>query len=110
MSRYIEAETLKVSITRYAETFISHKRLPIVKRVAEEVINDVCFAIDVQKSEDVVPVVRCKDCKHRAFVSRGEGKYYYFCEITDRIIDPDWYCADGESTMSQVKRVTDATL
>ena len=57
MSRYIEAATLKVSILRYAETLLSHKRLPITKRVAEEVINDVCFAIDVQKSEDAVPVV-----------------------------------------------------
>lgn len=64
MSRYIDAVTLKVSILRYAEKLISHKRLPITKKVAEEVINDVCFAIDVQESQDVVPVVRCKDCRY----------------------------------------------
>ena len=47
---------------------------------------------------DVVPVVRCRDCKHR----RGDG----FCKKYQRNIDgsatmwfapdDDWFCADGE--------------
>lgn len=43
-------------------------------------------------SVDAVPVVRCKDCKHRDkyecnYISLGDTK----CGVTD-----DWFCADGE--------------
>ena len=37
---------------------------------------------------DAVPVVRCKDCKHRF-----TGKPDLDCEICG---GDDWYCADGE--------------
>lgn len=52
---------------------------------------------------DVVPVVRCRDCKH--FEERHVGKVTYFvCENvghhsdTDffELPDGDWFCADGE--------------
>lgn len=41
---------------------------------------------------DLVPVVRCKDCKHRNgyecnHIMLGNTK----CGVTD-----DWFCADGE--------------
>ena len=94
MSRYIDADTLKVSITRYAETFLSHKRLPITKSITEEIIHDVCFAIDMQKSEDVVPVVRCKDC---VWYGARKNKYDIgFCNFTDHVTTPEKFCADGE--------------
>lgn len=47
------------------------------------------------KPEDVVRVVRCRDCKYY-------GEKYATCRRSDiirsdmRIIMPDWYCADGE--------------
>ena len=98
MSRYIDAETIKVSITRYGECVVKHKHLNFIKEMVKEIISDVCFAIDAQPTVDVVPVVRCKDCKYR----RGDG----FCKKYQRNIDGsttmwfapdnDWFCADGE--------------
>ena len=96
MSRYIDAETLKVSILRYAKKLISHKRLPITKSVAEEVINDVCFAIDVMKAEDVIPVVRCKDCRYGEVDDKDfPDQYlclYHGCDWNNG----DHFCGRGE--------------
>ncbi len=64
MSRYVDTDTLKVSITKYGALHISHKKLPIVKNEAKELIKDICFAIDAQSTVDVAPVVRCVDCKY----------------------------------------------
>ena len=60
------------------------------------------------KPEDVVRVVRCKDCKHR-IVNEHYGKKGYFklkayCELDTGDIfelareaeNDDWFCADGE--------------
>lgn len=76
MSRLIDADALKVSITKYGELHISHKKLPVVKNEAKELIRDICFAIDAKSTADVVPVVhghwigseingfdRCSNCK-----------------------------------------------
>ena len=57
MSRLIDADALKVSITKYGELHISHKKLPVVKNEAKELIRDICFAIDAKSTADVVPVV-----------------------------------------------------
>lgn len=40
---------------------------------------------------DAVPVVRCKDCKHRTELC-GDG--WHPC--TDMAVNDNWYCADGE--------------
>lgn len=43
-------------------------------------------------TDDIVMVVRCKDCKH--------GRLYapncVDCEYMELARDADWYCADGE--------------
>ena len=68
MSRYIDADTLKVSITKYKEVHLSHKKLPMILPMiineAIEIIQDIYFAIDAQPTVDAVQVVRCKDCKY----------------------------------------------
>lgn len=55
---------------------------------------------NVTPTIDAVPVVRCKDCKHR---SKEMYDYYgnpnnkvYVCQINDIAKKPDWFCADGE--------------
>ena len=41
---------------------------------------------------DVVPVVRCKDCKHSVKQHLGYG-----CEMNYRLAtNGEWFCADGE--------------
>lgn len=96
MSRYIDADALKVSITRYAETLLTHKILPTTKDAIKEVISDICFAIEIQSPVDAVHVVRCRDCKHRMIASSEEETHYHYCAKHDHAIDTDWFCADGE--------------
>ena len=50
--------------------------------------------LDIEPS-DVVPVVRCKDCKHHAY---DEIFSCYWCEYPGRVRDttPDGFCEKGE--------------
>lgn len=41
---------------------------------------------------DVVPVVRCRDCKHKG----KTGKNIIFCENFERDMMPDDFCSCGE--------------
>lgn len=41
---------------------------------------------------DVVPVVRCRDCKHKG----KPGKNIIFCENFERDMMPDDFCSCGE--------------
>ncbi len=61
---------------------------PLVKRCNIEGF------INAEPTVDAVPVVRCKDCKHRDPEDRK-------CDCGHDIMwqlprDDDWYCADGE--------------
>ena len=55
-----------------------------IRKLAENAINEAF-------KNKFVPVVRCKDCRHKV----GEYDGYICC---DKNIwrEPDWYCADGE--------------
>ena len=54
-----------------------------------------------QKNEDVVEVVRCKDCKHSQYDKVADE---YICALRTKESDAeylfysnaDWFCADGE--------------
>ena len=48
------------------------------------------------KTVDAVPVVRCKYCKERMFTRLSDGKLVHYCELNDRLVDKDWFCADGK--------------
>ena len=62
------------------------------------------YGIDHAPTIDAVPVVRCYECKHSYRL--GGTKILYQCDHNG--VRPDfWFCADGESTMSQVKGVTE---
>ena len=94
MSRYIDADALK-------------------KRVSELIVPDwtrtlIRSWLDSEPTVDAVPVVRCKDCKHR-ILNDHYGKKGYFnlkamCDLdTGDIFElgrnaeiDDWFCADGE--------------
>lgn len=48
-------------------------------------------------SADVVPVIRCKDCKHYYFAdNRIPQEQRYVCEISGEIWKPDDFCSYGE--------------
>lgn len=48
-------------------------------------------------SADVVPVVRCKDCKHCEYASnRVPTERAWVCYKCLCDVEQDWFCADGE--------------
>lgn len=49
---------------------------------------------DALPAADVVPVVRCKDCKYSA-VDFENMRYCKFVTYYNHVPD-DWFCADGE--------------
>lgn len=64
-------------------------------------ISDAYFALGKaiealkQQTIDAVPVVRCRDCRHR-YVD-GENVRYNVCELNHNKVQSDeWFCADGE--------------
>ena len=69
--RLIDADTLKERIEKYQAVHLSHRRLSAIRREAEEVINDIRFAIDVAPTIDpvkrgrwkVTPLfIKCLEC------------------------------------------------
>ena len=54
-----------------------------------------CF-VQSQPTADVVPVVRCKDCKH--FVNATiNANGFLICDISDMEIAQDDFCSYGEA-------------
>ncbi len=50
----------------------------------------------VTPTVDAIPVVRCKDCKHRSSEIR-DGIKFSKCELNHNWMpQANWFCADGE--------------
>lgn len=116
MSRYTDTDALIADITeRYCKDCNKRRGMKNGKlRTIYEIGEAPCRACDVDdmKSEldnapttDVVPVVRCKNCKYYAIYELKhdgtddmrykpsvciKGKYSVYRK-------PDWYCADGKA-------------
>lgn len=90
MGRLIDADALK---RRTQKVATQAWKMNIHARV-ETVLNQFIDFINDAPTVDAVPVVRCKDCKHR---DPQDGK----CDCGHDILwqqprSDDWYCADGE--------------
>lgn len=81
MSRLIDADTTKVSLTKYFETHIRNLKTKhillgdILKGQMKEVCTDVCFGIDAQPTVDAVPVQKWIPIKTRP-MDDEEREYY----------------------------------
>lgn len=58
---------------------------------------------NVQKTSEMVAVVRCKDCKYGEPETNASGYDMTMCTNTNNplgfdgwLMPPDWYCADGK--------------
>ena len=65
-----------------------------IARYMDRMLAHVLAEVDTAPTVDAVPVVRCRDCKHRD----PEDKK---CDCGHAILwqlprDDDWFCADGE--------------
>jgi len=58
----------------------------------QDIVNNLPSAqLENAQTADVVPVVRCEDCKHSAWDALGKC---YWCKGKERTAD--FFCADGE--------------
>lgn len=72
------------------------KLLPNVRFDPKETV--ICQNCAARMKEDLVRVVRCKDCKHGQYEEWDNGECVdktVYCDGYG-IHKPDWYCADGE--------------
>lgn len=74
-----------------------------------ETIKEAIDAVEQMPTIDAVPVVRCKDCKHKPIDTGGKGygedlsfddDYKCPCKCEDPFYswmpEDDWFCANGE--------------
>ena len=52
---------------------------------------NLCTILNHAPTIDAVPVVRCKECKHRE-----DDKIFGQMWCRGREVNPEWFCADGE--------------
>ena len=55
---------------------------------------EVWKALEEAPTIDAVPVVRCKNCKHRYIT--GSTTHYYVCDFMDAEYNDNGYCHHGE--------------
>ena len=76
------------------ERLIKILRVPIYPH---ELVDPTEAVADYLLDNDVVPVVRCKDCKHRYY---NEDSEEYCCEVWgdgfDTFVNQDEFCSRGE--------------
>lgn len=87
MARYIDANKIRLT----AETSIDHVDLE-----AYVPLSAVRRAIALTPTEDVVKVVRCKDCKYNHNYWNPYDFEQMRCHRKANIPRDDWYCANGE--------------
>lgn len=81
MAEYIEREALKNDIAKSTEPFNT---------------GSVFRAINRQIAADVVPVVRCKDCKHAYINSFAVSSGEALCTLSGQPMQQDDFCSYGE--------------
>ena len=53
------------------------------------------WVADTLEALPTINIVRCYNCKHYKEEDVGVG-YYQWCELLQREVEIDWYCASGE--------------
>ena len=83
MSRYIDADSLKKQVERLQDCYNGFS----------DTYDKACIIglIDEEPTADVVPVVRCKDCKHKYAYNN-----VWLCRFGGKILGCDGYCSYGE--------------
>ena len=87
MAEYIEREAL---IAKFKQIELGEHGL--VERLFADGVYAVIAAFP---AADVVPVTRCKDCKHLVNATINANGFL-ICDISDMEIAPDDFCSHGE--------------
>ena len=64
--------------------------------VLKQTISDISHAPTIE----AVPVVRCKNCKHRYIT--GSTTHYYVCDFMDAEYNDNGYCHHGERKDNEI--------
>ncbi len=90
MPRYIDADALKnelIECTPYAVD-------PVYRNTNSNIdMFTVMEMLDGQPTADVVPVVRCVECKH--YNTTGCSVGFGWCESMDRGVSDEFFCSCG---------------
>ena len=95
VNRYIDASILESAIDKYSERLLSHKLIPILYEAVLGVLDDIRFLVKIQQPIEVVPVVRCKDCKWGKETC-GNIECFVYLNAPSEYHGYDWYCPNGE--------------
>ena len=100
MSRYIDAEPLDKEISSWI-TDDRGGNLDNDEIVFNETLVDCLEAISKQPTVDAVPVVRCRDCKHKDVIPDiyEIGIEALYCRAIKRYVEHDFFCKYGEKVM-----------
>lgn len=95
MAEYIDRETLRKILKGWRDAHAD-----VDDEQGCGLLEDVIWEVDAQSAADVVPVVRCKDCKHYLIADEFEGGKRFMCEVNHfSYINSDGdmrYCSYGE--------------
>lgn len=101
MAEYIEREKVIEELNNIATDYIKDNSIQC-SIASGVVINIRDTVILEQPTADVVPVVRCKDCKYCEHINDEFAKDWYQCKRRGNFAQkkPDNYCSYGERRCS----------
>lgn len=93
MAEYIDRELLLKDLETSIVVSGRNDVAPLELRGVHKVIDRIKSA----PTEDVVPVVRCKDCKYKGWVQEPcHGKTINYCKLLDVCIQKTDFCSYGK--------------
>lgn len=90
MPRYIDADSLCEEIETMSIFLCGKDIFP--KEAKDTVLDTIANA----PTEDVVPVVRCKDCEHSKCRTTQNGRFLTCNIFSDALILPNGFCSFGK--------------
>lgn len=103
--KLIDADILKENIEKYRIAHLSHRRLSAIRRESEEVINDMCFAIDVAPIIDPMKHGRWVKAERDGCWSYSEAyKQCSECGKVTFLAKEMNYCPNCGARMDEVER------
>lgn len=100
--RAIDGDHLKRwIIARWGETDPTSDRPLTAREILDQIDREMEFHTADRPTDDMVEVVRCKDCKYCGEEYGWNAKPYKYCALHHQFMTADWFCADGERNMQK---------
>lgn len=99
MAEYIEREALREAFIKHFDAVYDDGKLVFSDHIcAAEDCEDILKLVAELPTADVVPVVRCKDCKNYNTFGCADG--FGWCENFNNGVTDEHYCSYGERRCS----------